>query len=71
MFQAANASSEMSQSTVQIRNTNIDDQLRKKNLHSINVRGDGNCFFALFQCFCIAARIIILIYVAQLLRVSC
>ena len=44
MFQAANASSELSQSTIRVRNTNVDDQLWKKNLHSINVRGDGNCF---------------------------
>ena len=51
MFQAANASSELSQSTIKVRNTNIDDQLRKKNLHSINVRGDGNCFFRAISVF--------------------
>ena len=54
MFQAANASSELSQSAIQVRNTNIDDQLRKKNLHSINVRGDGNCFFP--RCFRVSVQ---------------
>ena len=51
MFQAANASSELSQSTIQVQNTNIDDQHRIKNLHSINVRCDGNCFFRAISVF--------------------
>ena len=51
MFQAANASSEQSQLTIQVRNINIDVQLRKKNLYSINVRGDDNYFFRAVSVF--------------------
>jgi hypothetical protein len=45
IFTAANEPSTLSTSNIQLRNAEVDKQLRDSQLYTVDVRGDGNCFF--------------------------
>ncbi len=45
MFAAANDSSDIPLPVIRARNAELEEQLQSKHLRSIDVAGDGNCFF--------------------------